>query len=75
MTKLGGLIGAVLAITIVLYVGDHIDWTADQSDTVGSAAAVAAGIVGWVLGSRIARRLVSRWSRRDAGVRPSARGR
>jgi drug/metabolite transporter (DMT)-like permease len=57
VTKLGGVIGAVLGIALVLYVGDHIDWTARQSDWIGSAAAVAGGVVGWAAGSRVARRL------------------
>lgn len=60
MTKIGGVIGAVLAITLVFFVGDHIDWIADQSDFAGNAAAAAGGVIGWLVGSRIARRLTAR---------------
>jgi uncharacterized membrane protein YfcA len=59
MAKLGGVIGAVIAITLVFYVGDHFDWTRDKSDYVGSAVAVAGGIVGWWAGSRVVRRLTA----------------
>jgi hypothetical protein len=57
---IGGVIGAVLLIWVSFYVGDRIAWTARQSDYAGTAVAVAAGVVGWVAGSRIARRLLSR---------------
>jgi drug/metabolite transporter (DMT)-like permease len=60
VTKLGGVIGAVLGFAIVLYVGDHISWTARQSDYAGTAAAVAGAVVGWAAGSRILRRLMHR---------------
>jgi len=49
----GGLITALLAVNLVLFIGDSIDWTADKSDTVGTAVALVAGIGGWVLGSRL----------------------
>ena len=60
MTKVGGVIGAVLAIAIVMFVGDRIDWTADQSDFVGNAVFAATGVIGWLVGSRIVRRLRAR---------------
>jgi hypothetical protein len=60
VTKLGGVIGAVLTIAIVLYVGDHIPWLSRQSDWIGSAVAVAAGVGGWAAGSRLVRRLLGR---------------
>jgi phosphate/sulfate permease len=59
MAKLGGLIGAVLAIAIVMYVGDRIAWTARQSDWIGSAVFVAVGIGGWLAGSRLVQRLAN----------------
>jgi uncharacterized membrane protein YfcA len=60
VSKLGGLAGAILLIALVMYVGDRIDWTADQSDYVGSAVFVAAGVIGALVGSRIVRRLTRR---------------
>jgi hypothetical protein len=60
MTKIGGVLGAVLAITLVFVVGDRIDWVSDQSDWLGNAVAAAFGVGRWVVGSRIARRLTAR---------------
>jgi hypothetical protein len=60
VTKLGGLIGAVLVPVLVLSIGDHIPWLSRQSDYIGTAVAVVAAIVGWILGSRLVGRLVNR---------------
>lgn len=58
--KLGGFIGAVTFFVLSFIIGDHIPWIRDQSDYAGNAVAVAAGVVGWVLGSRIVGRLTTR---------------
>jgi hypothetical protein len=61
VTKLGGLIGAVLLFALVIYVGDRIDWLADiQNDYIATAILTAVGVVGWLIGSRTARRLTHR---------------
>jgi hypothetical protein len=60
VTKLGGLIGAVLLPALVLFVGDRIPWLSRQSDYIGTAVLVAAVIGGWYLGSRIVGRLRTR---------------
>ena len=67
VTKLGGLIGAVLLIALLLYVGDHIDWLADvQNDVIASAIITAVGVVGWLIGSRTVWRLTHRRARDTA---------
>jgi hypothetical protein len=61
VTKLGGLVGAFRLIALVLYLGDHIDWLADiKNDIVVSAILTAVGVIGWLIGSRAARRLTNR---------------
>ena len=52
VTKLGGLIGAVLLIALVLYAGDHIDWLADiKNDLVVTVLLTAVGVIGALIGS------------------------
>ena len=64
MTKLGGLMGAVLGFLLPFVVADRIDALADNtstwSDYVGTAIGIAFAVGGWVLGSRVARRLRAR---------------
>jgi len=60
VTKIGGLIGAVLAIALVMFVGGQIDWITDQSDFVGNAVFAATGVIGYLVGSRIVRRVRAR---------------
>jgi hypothetical protein len=67
VTKLGGLIGAVLLLALVIYVGDRIDWLADiKNDFVATAILTAVGVIGWMFGSRTARRLAHRRARGSA---------
>jgi hypothetical protein len=67
VTKLGGLIGAALLFALVLYVGDRVDWLADiKSDFVATLVLTAAGVIGWLIGSRTARRLTHRRARDTA---------
>jgi len=71
VTKLGGIIGAILGAALILYVGDHIDFLSRQSDYIGTAAAIAFGVGGWVVGSRTAGRLKARFGR-SHDARPKA---
>ena len=63
MTKLGGLVGAVVGFWLPLYVGDHIAWLSRQSDYLGTAVAIAFAFGGWFVGSRIVRMLTARHAR------------
>jgi hypothetical protein len=61
VTKLGGLVGAVLLIALLLSVGDHVDFLADiHNDFVATAIITAVGVIGWLIGSWTARRLTNR---------------
>jgi hypothetical protein len=61
VTKLGGLVGAVLLIALLLSVGDHVDFLADiHNDFVATAIITAVGVVGWLIGSWTVRRLTNR---------------
>jgi hypothetical protein len=65
---IGGVIGAVLGFLLTFVVGDHIAWVSRQSDTLGNAVAVVVAVGGWVVGSRIARRLTARPTDTPSGV-------
>jgi uncharacterized membrane protein YfcA len=61
VTKLGGLVGAVLLIALVLFVSDRVDWLAGpKNDLIVSAILTAVGVIGWLIGSRTVRRLTNR---------------
>lgn len=63
MSKLGGFIGALLAIAIVFVFTEwlYVDWfSRNIGEGIGSAFVVAIGVGGWVAGSRIARRITAR---------------
>ena len=68
MTKLGGVIGFIVAFVLSFIVGDQIPWVRDQSDYAGNAVGIAVGVGGWVLGSRIAGRLTTHVHRRGASA-------
>jgi len=67
VTKLGGVIGAILGFLLPFMVFDRIDALADDtstwSDYAGTAVAVAFAVGGWVVGSRTVRRLKARRAR------------
>ena len=75
MTKIGGLIGAVLAIALVMFVGGQIDWITDQSDFVGKAVFAATGVIGYLVGSRIVRRVRARYAHTEGSATSRARRR
>jgi hypothetical protein len=67
VTKLGGVIGAVLGFLLPFVVFDRIDALADDtstwSDYAGTAVALAFAVGGWVVGSRVAGWLKARYGR------------
>ena len=67
MTKLAGVIGAVLGFLLPFVVFDHIGAlshdTSTWSDYVGTAIGIAAAVGGWFVGTRIARGLKARFAR------------
>jgi len=67
VTKLGGLVGAVLGFLLPFFVADRIDALADTtstwSDYLGTAIGIAFAVGGWVVGSRIVGWLKARYGR------------
>jgi hypothetical protein len=67
VTKLGGLIGAVLGFLLPFAVVGRIDVLADDtstwSDYAGTAVGIAFAVGGWVLGSRVVGWLKARYGR------------
>ena len=69
MTKLGGLVGAVLLIALLLSEGPRIDFLNDvTNDFVATAIIVAVGVIGAFLGSGLVRRLRNRHTSRAAST-------
>ena len=63
MTRLGGVIGAILGFLLPFVVSDRIDALADNTnlnDYVGTAIGVVFAVGGWVVGTRTIRRLKTR---------------
>ena len=63
MSKLGGLIGAVLSLAILFVFTEwlYVDWVSKNiGDVIGTAFVIAVAVGGWVVGSRVARRLAAR---------------
>ena len=67
MTKLGGLIGAVIGFLLPFAVFGRIDALADDtstwSDYAGTAVGIAFAVGGWVVGSRAVGWLKARYGR------------
>ena len=67
MTKVAGLIGAVLGFLLPFIVSDHISAlrheTSTWSDYVATAIGIAFAVGGWVVGTRVARGLKARFAR------------
>jgi hypothetical protein len=60
MRKLGGFIGAVLALVILLVFTEWLfidSFSGTTGDAIETAAAIVVGVAGWVVGSRVAERI------------------
>jgi predicted permease len=67
VTKLAGVIGAVVGFLLPFFVFDHISTLSNNNSTwgdyVGTAIGIAAAVGGWVVGTRLAGGLKARFAR------------